>query len=459
LRRIVILGGGVTGLALAYRRNQNPAPGDDILVLEEGPQPGGSVRTLREDGFVLEAGPHTLRTTPAAERLLADLGLSGEVLVADPGAPRWVLRDGRARALRPGPAALFSSALPLGARLRALREPFVPRRPAALRDETVHDFFARRFGPDFALRVADPFATGVWADDPRTLSMRSAFPALWDAEERTGSVLKGLAGRPDAAGPRARSRTITFRDGLASLAERLVETSQRAGVRVELNAEVLAIEGPFDEGTADAAWRIQIADGTVYPADALVCALDARSLTTLLGARLPRSGDRLSALEYSRLSVVLQAFRPERASDAPRGFGVLAPRGEGLQALGILYPSAIFPNRAPDGVALTTSVFGGALDPSSADRSESDLLGLAEAEVRRLHPRVGPRIHGRVLRWAAALPRLPLGHHATLELLERDVAEINAGGGRPRLAVTGSWRDGLGLGRRIARAEELAPTL
>ncbi|MCL4807587.1 MAG: NAD(P)-binding protein, partial [Thermoanaerobaculia bacterium] len=69
MRRIVILGGGMTGLALAFLRNQNPAPGDDILVLEEGPNAGGSLRSLREEGLVLEAGPHTLRTTPASDRL------------------------------------------------------------------------------------------------------------------------------------------------------------------------------------------------------------------------------------------------------------------------------------------------------------------------------------------------------------------------------------------------------
>ena len=79
--------------------------------------------------------------------------------------------------------------------------------------------------------------------------------------------------------------------------------------------------------------------------------------------------------------------------------------------------------------------------------------------MRRLHPAIGPRVHGRVLKWPAALPRLPVGHHATLDLLAQDLAEINAGSERPRLVVTGSWLDGVGLGERIARAEELAPTL
>jgi oxygen-dependent protoporphyrinogen oxidase len=459
LRRIVILGGGMTGLALAYLRNQNPAPGDDILVLEEGPQAGGSIRTLQEEGLVLEAGPHTLRTTAAAERLISGLDLTNELLVADPRAPRWIVREGRARKVAPGPVGFFTTAIPSGARIRALREPFVPPRPADLEDESVHDFFYRRFGPGLARWVAGPLASGVWADDSRTLSTRSAFPSLWEAEARGGSVLRGLLKAPGTPGPRPGSRTVSFRGGLGSLAERLVARSQRAGVRVELNAEIVAIEGPLAGEDGGGIWRVQIADGTVYPADTLVSTLDATALASLFETRLPRSAPRLSAMTYSRLAVVLQAFRPERAGDAPRGFGVLVPRGEGLRSLGILYLSSLFPRRVPEGIALTTSLFGGALDPASPDLTESDLLKLAETEVRRLHPAIGPRIQGRVLKWPAALPRLPVGHHATLELLARDLSEINAGSERPCLVVTGSWRDGLGLGERITRAEELAPTL
>jgi oxygen-dependent protoporphyrinogen oxidase len=448
----------MTGLALAFLRNQNPAPGDDILVLEEGPQAGGSIRTLHEEGLVLEAGPHTLRTTAAAERLIAGLDLSDEVLVADPRAPRWIVRGGRARKVVPGPAGLLTTAIPFGARFRALGEPFVAPRPAGLADESVHDFFSRRFGPGLARYAAEPLVSGVRADDPKTLSTRSAFPELWEAEARAGSVLRGLLKAPNTPGPRFRPRTVSFRSGLASLTERLVARSQRAGVRVELNAEILAIEGPFDGGD-DGIWRVQIADGTIYPADTLVSTLDATAFASLLETRLPRSASRVSAMAYARLAVVLQAFRPGRPKDAPHGFGVLVPRGEGFRSLGVLYLSSLFPDRVPEGFALTTSFFGGALDPSLPDLTEGDLLKLAEAEVRRLHPAIGPRVHGRVLKWPAALPRLPVGHHATLDLLAQDLAKINAGHERPRLVVTGSWRDGVGLGERIARAEELAPTL
>ena len=95
MKRVVILGGGIAGLTAAYRRKSE----GETVVLEAGPAPGGSVKTVREDGFVVEGGPNTLRTSEAADRLLADLGLEPRVVKADPKAPRWIVRGGRPRAI------------------------------------------------------------------------------------------------------------------------------------------------------------------------------------------------------------------------------------------------------------------------------------------------------------------------------------------------------------------------
>ncbi|MGZ5428176.1 MAG: NAD(P)-binding protein, partial [Thermoanaerobaculia bacterium] len=100
MTRVVILGGGIAGLTAAFRR----ASAGETVVLEAGPRAGGSIRTIREDGFTLECGPNTLRTTEAAERLLADLGLEPQTVKADSKAPRWIVRGGSPRAVVPGPA-------------------------------------------------------------------------------------------------------------------------------------------------------------------------------------------------------------------------------------------------------------------------------------------------------------------------------------------------------------------
>lgn len=451
MSRAVVLGAGISGLVAAFRRR--PGAGD-VVLLEPGERAAGSVRTVEEAGLVLEAGPNTLRGTPEVERLLADLGLDREVLVADPRAPRWVVRAGRPRAVLPGPRGLLTSAVPLPGKLRALGEPFVPRRPEALGDESVHAFFLRRFGEGVARYVAGPLASGVYADDPATLSVRSAFPRLWDAEGRAGSVLRGLLAKGGSPGRPARTRTLTLGRGLRALPEALVERLTAPGAALVTGAEVVAVEGPVAGATCP--WRVRTADGRSFEAERLLSTLDAGRLVRLLGERLPRSAPRLRSLSFVRLAVVLQAYGVPRPDGAPRGFGCLMPRGEGFLSLGVLTPSSLFPGRAEPGVALVTSLLGGALDPGLPALPDDELAALAEEETRRLHPGLGERLLARVERWPAAIPRLPVGHHETLAALDADLADVNRGFAEPVLLVTGPFRDGVSLADRVAAGEAAA---
>ncbi|MEO6326919.1 MAG: protoporphyrinogen oxidase [Thermoanaerobaculia bacterium] len=459
--RVAILGAGIAGLTAAFRRAGSDQ--SDLLILEGAPGVGGSIRTLNQDGFVLEAGPNTLRTNEAAERLLADLDLNGEVLVADGRAPRWIVREGRARAIAAGPAALFTSVLSAGAKLRVLCEPFVSRAGAGVEDESVHAFFERRFGREIARYAIGPIVSGVYADDPTTLSMRCAFPKLWEAERRSGSVLLGMRGVNASGTPptpptvRFRSRTVSFPAGLARIPQAIAARLTAAGAAIVTGSEVTSLEGPGSGPTP--VWQLKTADGRMFEAERILSTLPAPQLARLLGQRLPRSGASLTALACSPLAVVLLAFRPADAGGAPRGFGTLIPRGEGFHALGVLYPSSLFPARFPAGVAQTTVFLGGALDPALVARPEEELLDLAESEVRRLHPNIGERIHRSLVRWSAAIPRLPIGHRKTLDALDQDLDAVNHAQAQPSLLVTGPWRDGVSLGDRIARGEAIGATL
>ena len=450
MNRVVILGGGIAGLTAAFRRKSE----GETVVLEAGPAPGGSVKTVREDGFVVEGGPNTLRTSEAADRLLADLGLEPRVVKADPKAPRWIVRDGRPRAVVPGPGALFNTVFTPRGKFRLLKEPFVPARPADLEDESVASFFARRFGPEAARYGAGPMVSGVYAGDPDTLSTRSAFPKLWEAEGAAGSVIRGFLrkSKSGAAAPaRHRARTLTFDTGLYLLIETLhTALSARPGCHIETNATAAAIEGPLP--SPGPRWRVRTADGQTFDAETLLSTLEAPALARLLGDRLPRSFAGLAAMKTSPVTVVALAWPDGPGS--PKGFGALVPRGEGIRSLGVLYPSSLFTHRAPAGSILTTSFLGGALDPALAAAPDAEVLAVATDEAKRLHPGLpGAPTRSWIFRWAAAIPQIPLFHHRTLADVEKDLESL------PGLVLTGGWRDGIAMGERIARGDALGAGL
>ncbi len=450
MKRVVILGGGIAGLTAAYRRTSE----GETVVLEAGPAPGGSVKTVREDGFVVEGGPNTLRTSAAADRLLADLGLEPRVVKADPRAPRWIVRDGRPRAIVAGPGALFNTVFSTAGKLRLLKEPFVPGRPAGLEDESVASFFARRFGPEAARYGAGPMVSGVYAGDPDTLSTRSAFPRLWDAEGAAGSVVRGFLGKKEKAGgapapPRHRARTLTFDTGLYTLIEALqTALNARPGCCIETNAAAAIVEGPHASGPK---WTVRLADGRSWDADVVVSTLEGPALARLLGDRLLRSGAGLAAMKTSPVTVV--AFGYPDGPGSPKGFGALVPRGEGIRSLGVLYPSSLFANRAPAGSILTTSFLGGALDPELAAAPDAEVLAVAAEEARRLHPGLPATVRSWIFRWPAAIPQIPLLHHRTLAAVEKDLESLTG------LVLTGGWRDGIAMGERIARGEAVGAAL
>jgi len=470
--RVVVLGGGIAGLTAAFRR----ASVGETIVLDAGPHAGGSIRTIREDGFTLECGPNTLRTSEAAERLLVDLGLEPKVVLADGKAPRWIVRGGSPRAVVPGPAALFNKVFTTAGKLRLLKEPFVAQRPASLEDESVHSFFARRFGEEAALYGAGPMVSGVYAGDPRALSIRSAFPRLWEAEGTAGSVVRGLLRRKkkgvgattegEASGsttkpaPRHRARTLTFSGGLYTLIETLqLELGRRAGFRLETNAGAVAIEGPRTPAPPGRRWTVHTAEGRAFDADVLVSTLSAPATARLLGKVLTRSAAALAAVPSSPVTVVMRAYRsPASPGDAPRGFGGLIPQVEGFRSLGILYPASLFTGRAPEGFVLTTSFLGGALDRALAGAPDADLFAVASAEVARFFPRLGPAARSWIARWPEAIPQLPLGHHQTLAALEEDLVAFDATAAGA-LRVTGGYRDGIALGERIASGEAIGNSL
>src|SRR5580658_7759638 len=192
-KRIVVIGGGITGLACAHILKQI---GCDAILLNDAPRLGGVIETITHDGLLFEKGPQSFLATEPALKLIREVGLEPELLIADPHAPRYVLlRDELVPVPMAPQALLTSSLLSMRSKLRLIREPLFRIKPTA-REESVADFVRRKFGSEILDYLVAPFISGIYAGDPELLSFPSAFPFAAQWEKEYGSVLRGAMKAP-----------------------------------------------------------------------------------------------------------------------------------------------------------------------------------------------------------------------------------------------------------------------
>jgi oxygen-dependent protoporphyrinogen oxidase len=446
MARVVVVGGGVSGLAAAYRLQQL-LPDAEITLLEQQRRVGGVVGTVGRDGFRVETGPNGfLDTNPATLNLCRDLGLGGRLVPASEaaGQNRFVLLGGRLRALPGGLAAfLRSDVLSWRAKWRLVTERFRARR-ADSGDESVDDFARRRVGDEIAGTLADAFVTGIYAGDPKLLSLPAAFPRLAAFERDHGSVSRGFARarrqrRSEAAArgepPPARGRMWSFAEGLQFLTDALRARLRRPPV-TGVAARRVRRAAP---GNAGAEWVVEGEGRDAWPADALVLTCPAYRQAELLADADPALAAEVGAVPYNRVAVVALGYR---AADVPvslDGFGYLSPQRDRRDVLGVQWCSSIFPGRAPGGAVLLRALCGGWHRPEMVDWDDDRLVGAVRAELRQALGIQASPVFVETVRWRRAIPQYHLGH------LDR-LARVEAAASRhPGMFLGGSCYRGVAL--------------
>ncbi len=444
---MLVVGAGPAGLATALGLADR---GADVAVLERGDEVGGRVRTIGVDGHRVELGPAgILDDAPDTQRLLARLGAAAPAtLAADPRVRRrYVVRDGRPRALPTGPLSLlFGTTLTWRERIALLREPRVPRGDDAA--ETVAGFARRRFGASIAEAFAQPIVVGIFGGDYEALELRAAFPKVAALEAAHGSVVRGLraeaAARRKAGRPRA--GLVTFDGGMGALPRAL---AGRLGDRVRLGCGVVAIErhGP--------GVRARLDDGTVVAADRAVLAVPPEAAAELVAPLDAPLGGLLAATPSVPIASVSLGWADGELAHPLDGFGLLVPRGAGYKTLGVLFMSSIFPTvrAAPPGRVLLRALVGGANDPRIGDLDDEAVLALAEAEVAALLGARAPASFRHVQRWPDAIPQYTVGHLARAEQIDARARALGlelVGTALRGVGVNDVLRDAAGAVERLA---------
>ncbi|MBK8481419.1 MAG: protoporphyrinogen oxidase [Proteobacteria bacterium] len=472
-RRIVIVGGGISGLAVAWALRQrgeraSDLPPPEVVVVERDARPGGKILSERVGGFLCEWGPNGfLDREPATLELCSELGLGDELLPATAAfAKRYIYRAERLHVAAAHPLRfLASDLLPWRAKLRLLREPWVAaRRPDDARDESVLAFAARRIGPLAARLLIDPMQSGIYAGDPARLSVASCFPRVVEIERQYGSLIRGLVAlrrerrRGGAPGdPRKPSATpgagpsghlTSLRSGLQLLPDTL---ARRLGSALKCGQDIERVT----RSPSGDLWRVHRRGRPPLLAEVLVLACPAHAAAALLDGVDANLAASLRGIDYAPLAVAALGYRREQVRHPLDGFGFLAPRNEGLRLLGTLWDSTIFGRRAPAGHVLLRAMVGGARDRAITTLAPEAIALAAHEALRPLLGIDGPPVLAEAVVHQRAIPQYNLGHR------ER-VAQLTARlGTQPGLVLAGNALHGVGINdcarnaRRVA-AEALA---
>ncbi len=458
---VAVIGGGVTGLVAALRLKEQGAA---VTVYESSGTPGGVIRTVKSDGWVVDAGPNTiLETSPELTRLVADLGLIEDRVYAQPEARnRYIARGGRPLPLPTSAGAFLKTSLfSTAAKLRLMREPFIRRGTAE--DETVADFVRRRIGQEFLDYAINPFVAGIFAGDPERLSVRHAFPKLREVEARWGSLIRGQflgarERRRRGEVSKASAPMFSFHGGLSVLPDAL---HKALFAEMLVNTTVTGLE------RRDGNWVVKAQSGeSAYENsyDAVLVAMPAWSVAALAGAA---SGGRPSApalaplvaldqVPHPPVATVSLGFRRDDVAHLLDGYGVLVPAVEDHGILGALFVSTIFPGRAPAGHVLLTCFLGGTRSPATARLPQDEAVALALRDLDTLLGLRGEPVFVHHDFYDRAIPQLEVGHDRFLDLVAAVEAHAPglffAGNYRGETSLAGAIRNGTAAAARIGAA-------
>ncbi len=488
--RVVVVGGGMTGLAAARvleaARAQDPSV--DWCLYEKDPRFGGKVHTERRDGFVVEGGPDSaIIEKPWPITAARELGIADRFLDCNEDIRRsFVYTRGRLYELPEGiilmvptrmvPFAL-SGLISWPGKARMALDLVLPRGGAAtvgpegsareVLDESLGDFVRRRLGGEALRRIAEPIVAGIHAGDPEQMSVRATFPMFLDMEHEHRSLIMAMlkrrrarqraaaaraaaasspSGGPRPSGPR--SYFYSFKTGLQDLSDAIVESLPAE--RLHAGVSVTAIA---ERGVGSGAYALQLSDGSGVSADAIVLATPAWTSGDLLRAVAPLAAGDLSSIEYVSTATVSVAFKATQVAHDLRGFGFVVPRAEDRPVMATTWSSSKFDGRAPEGRVLLRSFLGRAGREAAAQLDDDEMVAVVRAELREIMGIAAEPELARIFRWPRGMPQYRVGHADLVAHIEAAVARV------PGVELAGGAYHGIGIGdclREGAAAAERA---
>ncbi|MCC6553930.1 MAG: protoporphyrinogen oxidase [Polyangiaceae bacterium] len=471
-RRVVVAGGGITGLTVAHRLLAASRKGEagpvQVTLLEARGELGGNIRTERRDGFVIDGGPDAwVVAKPHATQLCRELGLGDRIVETTERNRRVYFRTGGA--LHPLPEGMVlmiptrflpfatTPVLSWTAKARMALDLVLPR-GRGQGDESIGHFIRRRLGSEALEQLAEPLLGGIYAGDVDALSLRSTFPQLAELEGRHRSMILGALAQRRARGRAPGPPPSAFHSllgGVGELIEALSRAVRAAGGDVHTGAAITAIARAEGPGGPDAPrFAVHVA-GAAEPllADDVVVALPAHAAADALSGLDLEIASSLRLVPYLSTATVLLAYRRADIAHPLDAVGVILPRSEGCRALAATFASSKWPGRAPEDAALLRVFLGGHRDPGVLAQGDDALAALAREELAALIDLRARPILSRVFRFERANAQPVIGHAERLRVLRERAAR------HPGLHFAGAAFEGVGIPDCVRQANEVAEAI
>ena len=454
--RVVVLGGGITGLAAAYRLCELAAAHEmplETMLLESGARVGGALETIRSSGYVMETGADSILSEKlSALRLIKRLGLEADIIGTQERFRRtYVVHKGRLVAIPDGFSLMAPALLrpvlrsPLFtpfSKLRILAEPLIPRRRRR-DDESLAAFVSRRLGREVLERLAQPLAGGIYTADPARLSVAATMPRFVEMERRHGSLIRGLkaASRSSRAAREASGARwglfLSFINGIAQLTDTL---AIRLGNSVRCRAHVTGLERQVPaEWPRRRAWRLRLEDDLSVEADAIVCTVPAYAAAPLLRPHSETLAAMLEEIEYASAATINMAFRESDFANVPPSFGFVVPAVERRKIIAASFSSLKYSGRAPTGMVLARVFVGGALQKDMMALDDSELIAAANEEFAALLGIKAAPALTYLRRWPRSMPQYAVGHLQHVATIQHEAAQLH------HFALAGAFLRGVGI--------------